>query len=343
MTTANFPVNGPVVLDVVGTELTEDDVRRIRHPLTGMVILFTRNYESPAQLSALTAAVHAVKPGVLIGVDHEGGRVQRFRSGFTEIPAMHAYGDLWQKNPQAAARALTAAGFVMAAELLACGVDFTFAPVLDLDWGHSAIIGERSFSRYPAAVAAMARAVTYGMMAAGMANCGKHFPGHGWAEADSHKALPEDERSPETILAEDTEPYAWLGAGLVSVMTAHVLYPKWDTVPATFSRRILQDGLRKRLGFEGLIFSDDLSMQGAKKEGGVVERAQKALAAGCDALIICNNPAETDELLQGLKWQTTEAFAERWRRLVPRPTVGDRKNLENSALYRRSLVDMKLS
>ena len=189
----------------------------------------------------------------------------------------------------------------------------------------------------------MARAVTYGMMAAGMANCGKHFPGHGWAEADSHKALPEDERSPETILAEDTEPYAWLGAGLVSVMTAHVLYPQWDTVPATFSRRILQNGLRKRLGFEGLIFSDDLSMQGAKKEGGVVERAQKALAAGCDALIICNNPAETDELLQGLKWQATEAFAERWRRLVPRPMVGDRKNLENSALYRRSLVDMQLS
>ena len=342
MTTADFPVNGPVVLDIAGTALTEDDVRRIRHPMTGMVILFTRNYENPQQLTALTAAIHAVKPGILIGVDHEGGRVQRFRQGFTEIPAMHAYGELWQKNPQAAGRALTAAGFVMAAELLACGVDFTFAPVLDLDWGHSAIIGARSFSRYPAAVAAMARAVTYGMTTAGMANCGKHFPGHGWAEADSHKALPTDERSPETILAEDTEPYAWLGAGLTSVMTAHVLYPQWDTVPATFSPTILKEGLRKRLGFEGLVFSDDLSMQGAKKAGSVVERAQKALAAGCDALIICNNPGETDELLAGLSWQAPPAFAERWRRLVPRPTVGNRAELMQSALYRRALNDMQL-
>ena len=176
-----------------------------------------------------------------------------------------------------------------------------------------------------------------------MGNCGKHFPGHGWAEADSHKALPEDGRSPETILAEDTEPYAWLGTGLVSVMTAHVLYPQWDTVPATFSRRILQDVLRKRLGFEGLIFSDDLSMQGARKEGGVVERAQKALDAGCDALIICNTPDETDELLAGLRWETTPEFAERWRRLVPRPTVGNRTDLEGSAAYRRALADMKLS
>ncbi len=334
--------NGPVVLDIAGTELTEDDLRRIRHPLTGMVILFTRNYENPEQLSRLTAAIHAAKPGLLIGVDHEGGRVQRFREGFTEIPAMRAYGDLRKKDPQAAERALTAAGFVMAAELLACGVDFTFAPVLDLDWGRSAIIGERSLGADPRDVAAMARAVTLGMMTAGMANCGKHFPGHGWAEADSHKALPEDERAAGNVLGEDVKPYGWLGAGLASVMTAHVLYPMIDEVPATFSKRLLQDVLRSELGFTGLIFSDDLSMQGAKKEGGIVERAQKALAAGCDALIICNAPEDTDELLAGLSWQTTPPFEERWRRIAPRPMAADRATLEASAVYRAALEQMKI-
>ncbi len=334
--------NGPVVLDIVGTELTQDDLRRIRHPLTGMVILFTRNYENPEQLTRLAAAIHAVKPGLLIGVDHEGGRVQRFREGFTEIPAMRAYGDWRKKDPQAAEQALTAAGYVMAAELLACGVDFTFAPVLDLDWGRSAIIGERSLGADPRDVAAMARAVTLGMMTAGMANCGKHFPGHGWAEADSHKALPEDERTPSEVLGQDVKPYGWLGAGLASVMTAHVLYPTIDEVPATFSKRLLQGVLREELGFTGLIFSDDLSMQGAKKEGGIVERAQKALAAGCDALIICNAPEDTDELLAGLSWQTTPQFEERWRRIAPRPAVTDRATLKASAAYRAALEQMKI-
>ena len=335
-------VNGPVVLDIAGTELTEDDVRRIQHPLTGMVILFTRNYENPEQLSRLTSAIHAAKPGVLISVDHEGGRVQRFREGFTEIPAMRAYGALRAKHPQMAERALTAAGYVMAAELLACGVDFTFAPVLDLDWGRSAIIGERSLGTDPRDVAAMARAVMTGLMTAGMASCGKHFPGHGWAEADSHKALPEDVRSAESILASDVKPYGWLGEGLASVMTAHVLYPAFDSVPATFSKCILQDVLRGSLGFTGLIFSDDLSMQGARKEGSVVCRAQKALEAGCDALIICNAPEDTDELLAGLKWQKTQAFEERWRRIAPRSTVTDRTALMASSAYRVALEQMKI-
>ncbi len=334
--------NGPVVLDIAGTELTADDIRRIQHPLTGMVILFTRNYENPEQLARLTAAIHAVKPGVLISVDHEGGRVQRFRDGFTEIPAMRAYGELRKKNAPAAERALTSAGYVMASELLACGVDFTFAPVLDLDWGRSAIIGERSLGAEPQDVAAMARAVMLGLMTAGMANCGKHFPGHGWAEADSHKALPEDERSPEAVLGRDVKPYGWLGEGLASVMTAHVLYPALDSVPATFSKHLLQDVLRKELGFTGLIFSDDLSMQGAKSEGGIVERAEKALSAGCDALIICNAPEDTDELLAGLTWRTSPAFEERWRRIAPRRTVGDRAALQASAVYRAALEQMKI-
>lgn len=335
-------VNGPVVLDIAGTELTPEDIRRIRHPMTGMVILFARNYENPEQLARLTAAVHAVKPGVLISVDHEGGRVQRFREGFTEIPAMHAYGEAWKSDPEKTGAALTAAGYVMAAELLSCGVDFTFAPVLDLDWGRSAIIGERAFAPEPKVVAAMARCIMTGMMTAGMANCGKHFPGHGWALADSHKALPVDERDASAVFGADVLPYKWLGTGLTSLMTAHVLYPSIDAVPATFSKKILQNVLRDKLQFTGLIFSDDLSMQGARSEGGVLERGMKALEAGCDALIICNHPEDADELLGGLEWKVTPEFAERWRRLVPRSYVENRTQLAALATYQTALRVMRL-
>jgi beta-N-acetylhexosaminidase len=176
---------GPVVCDIVGTTLSEIEKRRIAHPLVGMVILFARNYENRTQLEKLCRAIHDIKPGVLIGVDHEGGRVQRFRNGFTEIPAMSAYGRAYRDDPEATARALTAAGFVMASELRTAGVDFTFAPVLDLDWGQSQIIGERSFALDPRVVTRLARALSHGMLMAGMANCGKHFPGHGYAAADT--------------------------------------------------------------------------------------------------------------------------------------------------------------
>ena len=205
---------GPVVCDIASTELTPQEARRIAHRHVGMVILFTRNYENPQQLARLCAQIHSVKPGVLIAVDHEGGRVQRFREGFTEIPSMHAYGEMYKNDPEAAARALTAAGFVLASELRSCGVDFSFAPVLDLDWGRSAIIGERSFGLDPRVVVRLARALSQGMLMAGFANCGKHFPGHGWAQADSHVALPVDERPAERIELADTKPYSWMGIGL---------------------------------------------------------------------------------------------------------------------------------
>ena len=310
-------MKGPIVCDIAGICLTEEDKRRIAHPLVGMVILFTRNYENRAQLKALCDAIHAVKPGVLISVDHEGGRVQRFRAGFTEIPAMRTYGKLFEVDPEQAKKSLRAAAFILAAELRDCGVDFTFAPVLDLDWGRSAIIGERSLGKAPAAVATLARVVCEGFTAAGMANCAKHFPGHGFAEADSHVSLPEDSRDAEEILSFDVSPYRALADVLASAMTAHVLYPKLDAVPASFSPKIATDILRRDAGFKGLLFSDDLSMAGAKAAGSIITRAEKALSAGCDALIVCNDPTAVDTLLLNLKWEETEEFTERAAKLKP--------------------------
>ncbi len=323
---------GPVVCDIAGTALTEAERRRIAHPLVGMVILFTRNYTDRAQLEALCADIHAVKPGILIGVDHEGGRVQRFREGFTEIPAMSRYGALYKEDPEAAARALTAAGFVMAAELRNAGVDFTFAPVLDLDWGRSEIIGERSFALDPRVVTRLARAVSHGMLMAGMANCGKHFPGHGWVQADSHVDLPVDEREASRIELGDAKPYTWMGIGLASVMTAHVVYPAYDTEPATFSPRILKGLLRDTLHFPGFVFSDDLSMKGAGG-GTLAERAAKALAAGCDAVICCNAPEEVDAMLETLEFTPDAAWRERACAVEPRGVFPNRDELVRSNVY----------
>ncbi len=334
---------GPVVCDIASTRLTPHEKERIAHPLVGMVILFTRNYESPEQLSRLCSEIHAAKPGVLIAVDHEGGRVQRFREGFTEIPAMHDYGAMYASDPEAAARALTAAGYVLAAELRSCGVDFSFAPVLDLDWGRSRIIGERSFALDPRVVTRLARAVSQGMLMAGMANCGKHFPGHGWAQADSHVALPVDDRAAERIELADAKPYRWLGIGLASVMTAHIVYPAFDSEPATFSSVILKGLLRDKLGFAGFVFSDDLSMQGAKNAGTYLERAQKALAAGCDGLICCNAPEEVDALLSELDFKADDAWRERAALLVPRGSIPARAELEKSLVYRKARELMRIT
>lgn len=328
---------GPVVIDIEGTRLTEADKRRIASPLAGMVILFTRNYENPEQLAELCAAIHAEKPGILISVDHEGGRVQRFREGFTRLPALAQYGRMYGTDRGAALAASFAHGYVLASELLACGVDFSFAPDLDLDWGHSAVIGHRAFSRDPEAVAALALAMIAGLREAGMASCGKHFPGHGWANADSHKELPEDDRPADAILEADTEPYRALSGALASVMTAHVAYPGFDQGPATFSKKWLSEVLRGRCGFTGLVFSDDLAMGGAKGAGSVVARAEAALEAGCDALILCNSPAEADELLAGLEWRETPLFRSRASRLAPSKTVAGRAALEADALYRECL------
>ena len=334
---------GPVVCDVASTQITPHEAQRIAHPLVGMVILFTRNYEDPQQLTELCAAIHAVKPGLLIAVDHEGGRVQRFRKGFTEIPAMHDYGDLYARDPERGLCAASAAGYVLASELRACGVDLTFAPVLDLDWGRSEIIGARSFSKDPRIVARLAAAVTHGFLTAGMANCGKHFPGHGWALADSHVALPEDERSAEVLETIDAMPYAWLGINLVSIMTAHIVYPQLDSEPATFSPRILQGLLREKLGFKGFVFSDDLSMQGARNAGTYLERAEKALSAGCDGLICCNAPDEVDAMIKELRFTATDAWCERAERLAPIGTAPRREELQKSALYRRAVELMRVA
>lgn len=291
---------GPVMLDVVGKTLSDDDLRRIRHPLTGGVILFARNYENRAQLHALCAAIHAARPGVLIAVDHEGGRVQRFRSdGFTRLPAMRQLGALWDKDVLEACKAATALGYVLAAELRACGVDLSFTPVLDLDYGQSEVIGDRAFHRDPRVVTLLAKSVNHGLLEAGMANCGKHFPGHGFVAADSHIAIPVDERDPKDILEEDAAPYGWLGMSLSAVMPAHVIYPKFDKHPAGFSAKWLTL-LRKDLGFEGVIFSDDLSMEGASVAGTVVQGAHAALQAGCDMVLVCNSPDKADQLLDGL-------------------------------------------
>jgi beta-N-acetylhexosaminidase len=292
---------GPVMLDVVGTELTADDIRRIRHPLTGGVILFARNYDNRAQLTALTAAIHEARPGVLIAVDHEGGRVQRFKTdGFTKLPPMRKLGELWDRDVLEATRAATDIGFVLAAELRACGVDLSFTPVLDLDYGESGVIGDRAFHRDARVVTLLAKSLNHGLSLAGMANCGKHFPGHGFVKADSHVAIPVDERGLKQILADDAAPYDWLGMSLAGVMPAHVIYPEVDRHPAGFSKKWLSI-LRNDMGFQGVIFSDDLSMEGASVAGDVVDGANAALEAGCDMVLICNSPDKADQLLAGLK------------------------------------------
>ncbi|MEY3979986.1 MAG: beta-N-acetylhexosaminidase [Pseudomonadota bacterium] len=299
MSTAVQPL-GPVMLDVVGKSLSDDDLRRLHHPLTGGVILFARNYESRAQITALCAAIHHARPGILIAVDHEGGRVQRFRSdGFTRLPAMRALGQLWDRDVLQSCKVATALGYVLAAELRACGVDLSFTPVLDLDYGPSEVIGDRAFHRDPRVVTMLAKSINHGLLQAGMANCGKHFPGHGFVAADSHIAIPVDERDPKDILKEDAAPYGWLGMSLSAVMPAHVIYPFFDSQPAGFSRKWLSL-LRDELGFEGVIFSDDLSMEGASVAGNVVQGAHAALKAGCDMVLVCNSPDKADQLLEGL-------------------------------------------
>lgn len=292
---------GRVVVDIAGTELTGDECDLLRHPEVGGLILFSRNFSSRAQLRALTASIRALRhPGLLITVDHEGGRVQRFREGYTRLPAMRALGAAYAADHERGLDLARSEGYLLALELLEDGVDLSFTPVLDLDFGRSEVIGDRAFSDDPGVIAAVAGALIEGLRAAGMASVGKHFPGHGWAEADSHVAIPVDERKRASIEEIDLAPYrALIPKGLAAIMPAHVIYPQVDDKPAGFSRVWLKQILREGLGFDGLIFSDDLTMEGASAAGGVIERARAALDAGCDMVLVCNRPDMARKLVEG--------------------------------------------
>ena len=325
--------HAPLVIDIAGTSLTKDDRRRLKNPLTGGIILFSRNWKDRQTLSSLCTAIKSIRKDLLICVDHEGGRVQRFRTdGFSSIPPMRALGELWIKDQLLATNTATACGYVLAAELRSCGVDFSFTPVLDLDYGESSVIGDRAFGRDPRVVTLLAKSLMHGLLQAGMMNCGKHFPGHGFVLADSHTEVPIDKRSLKAILSDDAAPYEWLNTTLTSVMPAHVIYPKVDTRPAGFSEKWLTYILRGQLGFGGAIFSDDLSMAGARiidgKQVSYTEAAVVALNAGCDMVLLCNQHEDggkaVDELLDGMaeallkeRWDALESSDMRRRDLLP--------------------------
>ena len=343
----------PVILDIAGLSLSADDRRRLQHPLTGGLILFARNWADRRQLVELTAEIKSIRADLLVCVDHEGGRVQRFRTdGFTHLPPMRALGELWMRDALTATDAATAAGQVLGMELRACGVDLSFTPVLDLDHGASGVIGDRAFHRDARVATLLAKSLMHGLLLAGMANCGKHFPGHGFVKGDSHTEVPVDRRSLKAILADDARPYEWLSTSLASVMPAHVIYPKVDAHPAGFSPRWLKEILRLQLGFTGAVFSDDLSMEGARRVGGVevsyAEAAAIALDAGCDLVLLCNQSvdggAAVDALLDGLEaqhaqghWQRDPDSEARRQRLLPQAAPLAWDDLMHDPLYQRAL------
>ena len=351
--------HAPLIIDIAGTKLAKADRQRLKNPLVGGIILFARNWQNRAQLGALCASIKSLRSDLLICIDHEGGRVQRCKTdGFTHLPPMRALGDLWVKDQLGATNAATACGYVLAAELRSCGVDFSFAPVLDLDYqddaptpsqamaaprggalslgrpgaSQSSVIGDRALGRDPRIVTLLAKSLMHGLLQAGMGNCGKHFPGHGFVKADSHTDIPVDKRSLKAILAADAAPYEWLNTTLTAVMPAHVIYPKVDARPAGFSEQWLTYILRGQLGFGGAIFSDDLSMAGARTlDGEQVSYTQAAIAAlnaGCDMVLLCNQSVDggeaVDELLAGMteallkgQWEALESSEERRLALLP--------------------------
>jgi len=325
--TTTLPI-GPIMLDVAGLTLTQAEKEKINHPNTGAVILFSRNYQNPEQVTELINAIRAARNGdILIAVDQEGGRVQRFQQGFTRLPPASSYA----QSPELA----EPAGWLMAAELLAVGVDFSFAPVLDIDCGVSEIIGNRSFSTDPALATRLSSLFRKGMNEAGMAATGKHFPGHGAVALDSHLTLPIDERDMNSIRTKDLIPFKQLIAeGLEGIMPAHVVYPKIDPNPAGFSPFWIQQILRKELNFNGTVFSDDLSMEGAASVGDFPERARLAQHAGCDMILVCNNPTAAEQVLDALPISHDPVREQRLRKMQGKPQM-NREQLMQSEQWRQ--------
>lgn len=295
---------GSVMIDLEGTVLQPHEVERLMDPLVAGVILFSRNFESVEQVKQLTASIHALRhPRLLVAVDHEGGRVQRFRSGFTRLPPMRVLGQLHQQEPQHALAVAEKLGWLLASELLSVGVDFSFAPVVDLDYGGSTVIGDRAFAMNPVTVSQLAGQVMQGMRKAGMASVAKHFPGHGFVAADTHTEIAVDARSYAEIEQKDMQPFlSLIENGVDAIMPAHVVYSAVDSLPAGFSAHWLQTVLREQCHFEGTIISDDMSMQAAAEFGSAPERVLKALQAGCDLVLVCNDPKVTDRVLAKVNW-----------------------------------------
>lgn len=333
---------GPIMLDIAGTQLTASDKKRLLHPLTGGVILFTRNYSSLRQFTELTSEIHTLRtPPLLIAVDHEGGRVQRFSEDFTRLPPMRALGRIWDEHPNRARHLAQQTGYVLAAELRACGVDLSFTPVLDVDHGRSHVIGDRAFHRKPQAIADLAHSLMSGLRISGMTAVGKHFPGHGYVEADSHIEVPVDNRTYTDIEMDDLIPFRqMIDFGLAGIMPAHVIYPKVDTHPAGFSKVWLKKILRGELGFDGCIFSDDLSMEGAAVAGNIVQRAEIAFSSGCDVVLVCNNPQAADTLLGELQWDIPAIGLARLARLRGRPHPDSMVKLREDAHFVKAVKEI---
>ena len=329
------------MVGIAGLELDQVERDMLRHPTIGGVVLFSRNYCSREQLRALCDEIHGLRrPPPLIAVDHEGGRVQRFRDGFSSLPAAVQYGMLHDRNPELACRAARAGGRVMASELRAGGVDFSFAPVLDLGRSVSSFIGGRAFHRDPDVVTALARAFLSGMHEAGVGGVGKHFPGHGGVAADSHHALPVDHRSYEALQLEDLVPFERLAeSDLAGVMPAHVVYECLDRHPAGFSRRWITGVLRGELGFRGIVFSDDLDMAAAAAGGDHVDRACAALEAGCDMVLVCNDWPGAVAVVDGLKVGLDPVRSARFARMSNRRPMSF-EQLSSHATYRSAVAEI---
>jgi len=329
---------GPLMVDLVGTTLSEQEKEVLQHPLVGGVILFSRNFESPEQILELTTQIRALRdPHLIISVDHEGGRVQRFREGFTRLPPVATLGDLYLQDEQQAIAKAELTGWLMAVELRAVGVDFSFAPVLDLNYGVSEVIGDRAFHRDPQVVSELARSYIAGMKRAWMPAVGKHFPGHGAVEVDSHLGLPVDSRHMDDIWGADIVPFKQLcQTDLVGIMPAHIVYEQCASLPAGFSSYWIQTILRERLGFQGAVLSDDLSMEGAAVIGDMIARAEAALDAGCDMVLVCNKPEAAIEVLDNLQVTADPLRHARLVRLHGRHGI-ERQQLMASAEWKQAV------